>query len=99
MTRPAAEQYLGQLGASWSLTDDGQAITRTITFRSFRRAMRFVNTLADLAEAEQHHPNFCVSYKQVILTISTYAIGGLSANDFILAARTNQLLRDLRTGD
>ena len=96
LTRSASEPYLAEVGSAWSLDEDGTAIARSITFRTFQRAMRFVNAVADLAEDEGHHPDFCVSYKRVDLSVSTHSIGGLSENDFILAAKTNQLLSDLR---
>ena len=95
LTRTAAAPYLAEIGSAWSLADDGTAITRSVTFGSFGQAMRFINALADLAEDEGHHPDFCVSYKRVDLSVSTHAIGGLSESDFILAAKTNQLLNDL----
>ncbi len=97
LTRAAAAPYLAEIGSAWSLTDDGTAITRSVTFGSFAQAMRFINALADLAEDEGHHPDFCVSYKRVDLSVSTHAIGGLAESDFILAAKTNQLLNDLHT--
>ncbi len=95
LTRIAAEPYIAEIGSAWSLADNDTAITRSVTFGSFPRAMRFINALADLAEDEGHHPDFCVSYKRVDLSVSTHAIGGLSESDFILAAKTNRLLNDL----
>ena len=59
LTRAAAAPYLAEIGSAWSLADDGTAITRSVTFGSFPRAMRFINALADLAEDEGHHPDFC----------------------------------------
>ncbi|MCW5891746.1 MAG: 4a-hydroxytetrahydrobiopterin dehydratase [bacterium] len=64
---------------------------RTFAFRDFATAMRFVNRMADLAEAEGHHPDFTVHYREVQVTIWTHTIGGLSENDFILAARIDAL--------
>ena len=76
------QPYLAEIGSAWSLADDGTAITRSVTFGSFPRAMRFINALADLAEDEGHHPDFCVSYKRVDLSVSTHAIGGLVRERF-----------------
>ena len=53
--------------------------------------MRFVNRMAEVAEAEGHHPDFTVHYRQVDVAIWTHAIGGLSENDFILAAKISPL--------
>lgn len=64
---------------------------RTRTFADFREAMAFVDRVAALAEEEGHHPDFCVHYNRVDFTVWTHAIGGLSENDFILAAKIDAL--------
>ena len=69
---------------------DGK-IHKRLRFGDFAGAMAFVNRVAALAEAEGHHPDFCVHYNRVDLTIWTHAIGGLSENDFILAAKVDGL--------
>lgn len=69
----------------WTLHE--QSIERTFTFKNFREAIAFVNHVADLAEAQQHHPEIHVNYRTVRLVLSTHKIGGLSMNDFILAAK------------
>lgn len=69
----------------WEVRDE--RLHRRFTFRDFVTAMRFVNRMAEVAEAEGHHPDFTVHYRQVDVTIWTHAIGGLSENDFILAAK------------
>jgi 4a-hydroxytetrahydrobiopterin dehydratase len=79
------------LGAipGWEARDD--RLRRRFTFRDFVTAMRFVNRMADVAEAEGHHPDFTVHYRQVDVEIWTHAIGGLSENDFVLAAKITPL--------
>jgi len=57
----------------------------------FEEAMMFVNKVAELAESEGHHPDIHVFYNRVKLVLSTHAIGGLSENDFILAAKIDRL--------
>ena len=74
---------------AWNVRDD--KLTRRFTFRNFVEAMRFVNRMADVAEAEGHHPDFTVHYREVEVSIWTHAIGGLSENDFILAAKIDAL--------
>lgn len=69
----------------------GERLQRRFVFEDFVAAMRFVNRMADVAEAEGHHPDFCVHYRQVDVTIWTHAVGGLSENDFILAAKIDGL--------
>ncbi len=75
----------------WNLSDDGKAISRDFVFANFKEAMKFVNNVADLAEGEGHHPDIAIKWNKVKLEIATHAIGGLSTNDFILAAKVNQL--------
>lgn len=88
LTPTQAEQARQEVPA-W--TPDGAAIRRDFVFRNFPDAMGFVNQVAAVAEAQGHHPDIFVSYKTVRLTLSTHRIGGLSMNDFILAARIDQL--------
>ncbi len=77
----------------WSLS--GMEIKRGLKFGDFRRAVAFVNKLADLAEAEGHHPDILISYNNVTLTLSTHKINGLSRNDFILATKIDMLIHAL----
>lgn len=88
LTRDDAEAFLGDV-RGWKL--DGDRIRKTLTFADFREAMAFVNRMADAAEAEGHHPDFCVHWNRVDITIWTHAINGLSENDFILAAKIDRL--------
>jgi 4a-hydroxytetrahydrobiopterin dehydratase len=73
----------------WEARDD--RLHRRFVFRDFVAAMRFVNRMAEVAEAEGHHPDFTVHYRQVDVTVWTHAIGGLSDNDFVLAAKITPL--------
>jgi len=66
-------------------------ITKQLTFKNFIQLMGFVNKMADLAENEGHHPDFNVSWNVLDVTIFTHAINGLSVNDFILAAKIDEL--------
>jgi len=76
----------------WRLTHDATRIRRDWTARSFVAAMGVLNRVADLAEAERHHPDVHLEgYRQVWIEIHTHAIGGLSENDFILAAKIDAL--------
>jgi 4a-hydroxytetrahydrobiopterin dehydratase len=78
----------------WSLS--GKSIQRESHFKDFRQAMDFVNNVASIANDQDHHPDIFISYNKVRLILSTHKIGGLSLNDFILAARID-LLTDQRT--
>ena len=83
------KKYLKEVPA-WIIID-GKKISRGFKFNSFSQAMFFVNKVADLAEAEGHHPDIHIFYNKVSLELSTHAIGGLSENDFILAAKIDRL--------
>jgi 4a-hydroxytetrahydrobiopterin dehydratase len=73
---------------SWDISFDAKSIFRSYGFKNFKEALAFVNKVGDLAELEGHHPDiYLKDYKFVELTLSTHAIGGLSQNDFILAAK------------
>ena len=91
MAPTAAEGYLAQV-SGWSLVPGEQLkITRKMRFKDFAESMRFVNRIAEIAEAEGHHPDFCVSWNRVTFELVTHSIGGLSENDFIMAAKINEL--------
>jgi 4a-hydroxytetrahydrobiopterin dehydratase len=68
-----------------------RTIERELRFRDFRAAMDFVNRIAELANEQDHHPDMFISYNKVRLTLSTHKIGGLSMNDFIVAAKIDLL--------
>jgi 4a-hydroxytetrahydrobiopterin dehydratase len=69
----------------WLLAGDG--VAREFLFQDFAEAMRFVNRVADLAEAANHHPDILVRYNRVRLTLTTHDSGGLTARDFDLAQK------------
>jgi 4a-hydroxytetrahydrobiopterin dehydratase len=81
-------QYLDQV-SGWEPA--GDKIRKNFKFKDFVQAMAFVNKMAEIAEAEGHHPDFTVHYNQVEVVVWTHAIGGLSENDFILAAKIDQI--------
>lgn len=78
----------------WDLSADGKSIARRIKFKGFLETVSFINALAWLSEREGHHPDFCAGYGYCEVRYTTHAIDGLSENDFICAARVNELLED-----
>ncbi len=86
-----AEAYLAQVPGWRLVAGEPLKIARSVKLKDFARAMAFVNQIAQVAEAEGHHPDFCVSWNRVKLELFTHAIGGLSENDFIMAAKINEL--------
>ena len=91
LTREAATELLRRLDPAWSLTEDGRGIRRAWKFRDFYRTMSFVNAVAHIANREDHHPDLEAGYDYCRLRYTTHAIGGLSENDFICAAKIDQL--------
>lgn len=73
----------------WAL--DGDALARTFQFPDFHRTMAFVNAVAWIAHVQDHHPDMDVGYGRCTLRWRTHAVGGLSMNDFICAARVDAL--------
>ncbi|MCL4171086.1 UNVERIFIED_CONTAM: hypothetical protein GTU68_058716 [Idotea baltica] len=77
----------------WSLNGDANMIHRNVARTNFVEAMELLNEIAQLAETEGHHPDLHLTgYCKVRIDLTTHAIGGLSENDFIVAAKIDQLL-------
>ncbi len=90
---PSATAVLLDQVATWTLDDSGKTIFLKCTFANFLDAVAALNAVAQLAEAEQHHPDLHLTgYRKLRIELTTHAIGGLSENDFIVAAKINQLL-------
>ena len=97
LTPAESEAQLAKL-TGWKLTQDGQRIRKEWIVKHFMAAMRFFNKVAEVAEAEGHHPDLHVAgYRNVAIEIWTHAIGGLSENDFILAAKIDELPIELKS--
>jgi 4a-hydroxytetrahydrobiopterin dehydratase len=75
---------------AWKIAEG--KLQREVVLKDFRSAIDFLLRVAEVAEGESHHPDFCVRYNRVEFTLYTHAIGGLSENDFILAAKIEALL-------
>ncbi len=92
----AAEQLRALTG--WTITSAPDRICKSWVVKNFMAGMEFLNAVAALAEEEGHHPDVHLSgYRNLTIEIWTHAIGGLSLNDFILAARIDQLPVKLKT--
>lgn len=88
--REIAEQLRELPG--WRLDGDPKRIRKEWVVKDFAAALAFIQQVAQIAEAEDHHPDLHLTgYRHVAIELSTHAIGGLSANDFILAAKIDQL--------
>ncbi|HKJ76815.1 MAG TPA: 4a-hydroxytetrahydrobiopterin dehydratase [Gammaproteobacteria bacterium] len=78
----------------WEVNGDSTAIQKTFKFDNFHWTMAFVNAVAWFSHQEDHHPDLEVGYNRCTIHYSTHAIGGLSDNDFICAAKADALVRD-----
>ena len=90
----AAARELQRQTPLWSLEANALRLKRTLELADFQSAMKFVNRVAEVAEAEGHHPDIAIHWNRVELTLWTHKIGGLHENDFILAAKIDALLAE-----
>ncbi|MFQ5880103.1 MAG: 4a-hydroxytetrahydrobiopterin dehydratase [Dehalococcoidia bacterium] len=91
LTEGHARAYLAHLAdGGWELLD-GKKIVKAFRLQSFRQAIAFVVRVADLAEDQGHHPDIWISWRRVRLELTPHAIGGLSDNDFIMAAKIDAI--------
>ena len=94
LTRFEFQIYLDSV-KDWQVINDEKAIQKELTLKNFKEVVKFINQIAEIAESEGHHPDLSLhDYKKLTITISTHAIGGLSINDFILAAKIDLLLKN-----
>jgi 4a-hydroxytetrahydrobiopterin dehydratase len=90
LTPEEVARYAGQL-QNWAVKDEARRIERAYRFGNFREALAFVDQVGALAEAEGHHPDLCFGWGYATISLQTHKIKGLHENDFILAAKIDQL--------
>lgn len=78
---------------NWNFDEKNHKICKKFTFKNFYHTMNFVNAIAYLANKENHHPDMEISYNFCIVNFMTHAIGGLSQNDFICAAKIDNFVK------
>lgn len=95
-TLPAeeAQALLTEL-PGWDLDDRGR-LARTYEFKGFMPGVALVNAIAAVAEAEGHHPDLLLAWGTLGVSLTTHAAGGLTENDFVLAAKIERLAREVR---
>ncbi len=77
---------------SWNPIEEDKKIQKEFKFKDFHENLEFVNKIGAIAEEEGHHPDlFIHNWNMLTVTLSTYAIGGLSVNDFILASKIDRI--------
>ncbi len=90
------QQHLKSLN-QWRLDPSGKVIFREYVLKNFMAGVDLINRIAKIAEAENHHPNLHLTgYRKLRVELSTHALGGLTDNDFILAAKIDELPADLK---
>lgn len=87
----SSRELLRALDPAWQIATDGRSIARRFEFPDFARAMGFAGAVAWIAEREDHHPDLEVGYGYCRVKWWTHAVGGLSGNDFICAAKVDRL--------
>lgn len=92
LSREDAKKLLKEID-TWTLEENNQSIMKKFTFKNFYHTMNFVNAVAFIANKENHHPDMEVSYNFCVLRFTTHAINGLSENDFICAAKIEEILK------
>lgn len=99
-TRPLSpaqsRELLQALHADWSISDNGREIARSFAFPGYSKSLGFANAVAWIAITEDHHPVLTLAYGSCGVRYTTHAIGGLSDNDFICAAKVDRLVEDPR---
>ena len=90
LSRKSVNAKVAELG-NWRLRR--KVITRVFSFVDFAGAMGFVNSVASLAEAANHHPDIVIKYDKVKLALTTHDEGGLTEKDFKLASKINKLMK------
>ena len=82
-----------ELLPTWTIVESGKSIARSIRFKNFVEAVSCLNQIGELAEQEAHHPDLHLTgYRNLKIVLTTHAIGGLSENDFILAAKIDSVV-------
>ncbi|MGH6661681.1 MAG: 4a-hydroxytetrahydrobiopterin dehydratase [Rhodospirillales bacterium] len=90
LPEPEAQSLLAQT-PGWEILEHGKLIERTYRFKNFREALGFVDQVGALAENESHHPDITFGWGYATISLHTHKIKGLHENDFIMAAKINQL--------
>ncbi len=79
-----------QLGGDWRVVDEHH-LEKTYRFKNFREALTFTSQVGELAEEQSHHPDICLAWGKVMLSMWTHKIDGLTESDFVFAAKADQL--------
>lgn len=92
LTHEQAEELAEQLDRDWLISVDNRSLSRTFNFQDFHETMAFVDKVANVIHKEDHHPYMELSYNRCMIRYTTHTLNGLSANDFICAAKIDNLV-------
>lgn len=86
-------KFKSQISNEWNVIDDHgiKKLRRYFKFKNFKQAIEFINKVGEIAEAQGHHPEIQFGWGHATITWWTHAIGGLFSNDFIMAAKTDEI--------
>ena len=76
---------------SWSVNDEQKMIYKKFNFKTFKQALTFTNKVGEIADLEGHHPDISLGWGYSLIMLHTHAIQGLSINDFIIAAKIDEI--------
>lgn len=93
LTDNQVRNYLALLGSDWQIDQSGN-LFREFRLEDFKQALELTNKIGELAEAENHHPDLLLRWGSLSVILFTHSIKALSENDFILAAKINQLTEE-----
>lgn len=94
LSAESARDLMAALHGDWEMVDGGKRITRSFRFPAYSWTIAFANAVAWIATTEGHHPVMVVEYGLCTIGFTTHAIGGLSDNDFICAAKVDRIAAD-----
>jgi len=97
LSKDEANSLVNKLNGWYLIEENGiQIISRHFTFKNYLSALEFANSVASLAEQENHHPRICIEWGKVTIDWWTHSINGLFINDFIMAARCERIFSELK---
>ena len=76
---------------NWSINDEQKMIYKKFNFKTFKQALNFTNKVGEIADLEGHHPDISLGWGYSLVMLHTHAIQGLSINDFIIAAKIDEI--------
>ncbi len=91
LTESDIKLYLTEIN-DWSYDSEKKIITHVFDFKNYYQTIAFINATAWIIHQENHHPDITLSYNQCIISFSTHSVQGISKNDFICAAKINELI-------